>query len=957
VGGDDNHCLPPSACPARPTLVCGAAESALRVGQFHPGEWTGFRARGAKAAAAEGDYVMENDLIRVVLDAPDHPAGLAPSGGSILDMSPLGNASGDQLNGIVQSTGLLPRDVVRYRSAEIVDRSPASVSVVFRGTLDGKPRVQVVTRYELRACESGLRVRTDLYNGSNEVSTFSLGDGYFWGDRGLLPFVPLRGQGFVHPELDLLKLSDAWRKWPFMAARAQAAPAVGYAVVPCNQGRDEGFQDPTLSISGLSLSPTLPQDALVYERFIAVAAGPGLAPVVGEALRARADFKNEPQPVVVTGRVVAGGAPLDGREGRAASLLFYEPGPNPDPDAPGGRTPWSEAVPGRDGRFEVVLPPGRAYRAQPHAFGRPAGAAVAFTASANMDLGDVTVERPARLLVLIEDEAKMPVPYAELVLVPVDPPSTPGPSLYGLFPGCSPMLGPPHGASPACNRALVVDGKVELLAPPGRYFAYATRGPFATLGREEITLEAGAERALTLVSRKLPLLPPGTMNGDFHVHHAASFDSSLPAVDRVLSFLATGVDVLAATDHDVVTTYGEVLDNLQARDSLVVMPGVEMTPNVLWFHRPGVAVPKTVGHFNFWPLRHDALLPRNGAPWDELLEPGHMMDIIEPLFTNPAAGVRQMNHPWSTSKLGRDQGFLRMLEYDPRTPVQPGRSFAADVLLRSPTGVGRRNIDFDTMEVITGAPRRDWIRFRSLWFSFLNQGILRAGVANSDTHTFAIEQAGYPRNLILGHHDVSTFDVMSFNADVRAGKIVGTNGPVLDAKLDSGAGPSLTPVTATREQMLSVDVGVAPWIPVTEVRFIVNGRLAKTVNVPLGDTSDFGGVDRHAQVKVPLSELLAGLTKDAWVVVEAGLAIPAAADLDDDGVVDTLDTNGDGAIDRKDIPADEDEEELRMPDPARPANGDPRFHLQAIAPGTWTYAFTNPFLLNLDGGEWVAPGL
>src|SRR6185436_18179428 len=217
---------------------------------------------------------------------------------------------------------------------------------------------------------------------------------------------------------------------------------------------------------------------------------------------------------------------------------------------------------------------------------------------------------------------------------------------------CNPMLGPPHGASPACNRALVVDGKVELLVPPGHYFAYATRGPFASLGREEVTLVAGAEQALTLVSRKLPLLAPGIMNGDFHVHHAASFDSSLPAVDRVLSFLATGIDVLAATDHDVVTTYGEVLDNLQARDRLVVMPGVEMTQNLLWFHRPDTAVPKVMGHFNFWPLRHDVLLPRNGAPWDELLEPGQMMDVIEPLFSNPAAGVRQMNHPWSQAKLG-----------------------------------------------------------------------------------------------------------------------------------------------------------------------------------------------------------------------------------------------------------------------------------------------------------------
>ena len=169
--------------------------------------------------------------------------------------------------------------------------------------------------------------------------------------------------------------------------------------------------------------------------------------------------------------------------------------------------------------------------------------------------------------------------------------------------------------------------------------------------------------------------------------------------------------------------------------------------------------------------------------------------------------------------------------------------------------------------------------------------------------------------------------------------------------------PSLTPVAATRDQMISVDVGAAPWIPVSEVRFIVNGKVAKTVPVALMDTNDVGGMDRHAQVTVSLAELLAGVTKDAWLVVEAGLPIPAAADLDNDWMPETTDNNGDGVIDNKDVPADPDDDDLRFPNPGRPAAGDPRFHLEAIAPGTWTYAFTNPFLLNLDGGEWVAPGL
>ena len=127
-------------------------------------------------------------------------------------------------------------------------------------------------------------------------------------------------------------------------------------------------------------------------------------------------------------------------------------------------------------------------------------------------------------------------------------------------------------------------------------------------------------------------MPTGAVSGDFHVHGAASFDSSIPDQDRVVSFLAAGVDVVVATDHDVVTTYDETLTALSATGKLIVIPGVEQTPNILWFAVPGEDFPKTLGHFNFWPLVSNPTLTRNGAPWDELREPGQMMDDMEPLF-------------------------------------------------------------------------------------------------------------------------------------------------------------------------------------------------------------------------------------------------------------------------------------------------------------------------------------
>jgi hypothetical protein len=950
VGGDDGRCLPPSACSAV-RYTCDATPDQLRVAQVAGDE----RVPGPKAMAAVGDFVLENDRLRAVIDALDHPQHLAPTGGTLADLAPLDAGSGDQMNGVSQAVGVLPRDAAHYESWEVVDQRLAAapearyVALVFRGHLEGDRRVTVVTRYELRPCEPGLRIRTDVYNGAPDPNTIYVTDGYFWGDHTLLPFIPIAGHGFRTPDLDLLNLSAAWREWPFLAARAQAPPDVSYAVVPCDRNVGAGFNSTTLSAAGVPLRTTLSGDGISYERFVLAAAGPGLGPAVGEALRVRAMVHGDPAPVTVTGRILSGGLPTDGRQGRAASLLFYEPAGGPNPDDETRRLPWTEAVPGPNGRFTVALPPNRVYRIQPFAFGRPSGSPASIAvAGDDLDAGDITVERSGRLLASVEEAPGVGATYVELVLIPVDRPTAadgPEPSLYGDFVGCNPMLGPPHGGSPACNRALTTDGHFDLLVPPGRYFVYATRGPFATLDRAEITVGAGDEVAVSLLVQSLPsLLPAGALTGDFHVHGGASYDSAIPDQDRVVSFLASGVNVIVATDHDVVTDYQETLAALGAQDRITVIPGVEQTPNILWFTVPGEAFPKTVGHFNFWPLRRDALAARNGAPWDELREPGQMMDDMEALFDGgPEGGMRQLNHPLSDTKLGRDQGFLRMIKYDPRTPIAAGQSFAADVLLRVP-GSRLRNLDWNAQEVMSGASRRDWLRYRALWFSLLSQNVLRAGTANSDTHSLSLERVGYPRNIVLGRYDQQAFTVEGFDADVRDGHLVGTNGPVIDATVDDGMGgvhgSGLTPFAADgRTGRLDISVTAAPWIPVAEVRIFVNGAQVKTIGVSDSfQTDHFSTEPGSVQLAVPLSEVVpAG--GDAWIVIEAGLEQVTPPD-DEDGVSDGY----------PDLPDDD--------VPTRPRSlTDPRFDVEAVAPGVWPTAFTNPFLLNLDGGDWVAPGI
>jgi hypothetical protein len=91
-------------------------------------------------------------------------------------------------------------------------------------------------------------------------------------------------------------------------------------------------------------------------------------------------------------------------------------------------------------------------------------------------------------------------------------------------------------------------------------------------------------------------------------------------------------------------------------------------------------------------------------------------------------------------------------------------------------------------------------------------------------------------------------------------------------------------------------------------------------------------------------------------VVEAGLPYPLAADLNDDGVLDTTDNNGDGIVDMLDVEPDEDTGPLAMPaDPTDPANH--RFAITRVVPGAWPEGFANPLLIDVDGDGWAPPGV
>ncbi|MBM7115281.1 CehA/McbA family metallohydrolase [Archangium primigenium] len=972
--GNEASCQVLSPCTAL-SYTCDPAAQSLevrtltpadkRVGSNDPVPGPETVPGGLNAIASRGDILLGNDRAVAVLAGLGNTHLLDPGGGSLLDLSVRGK-NNDGLNQVLPVVGVLPADAVHYTSMRVIDERPTRVAVQFDGTLDGKPEFPVHTLYEMRPCEPGVRIRTEVVNASVDPQLWALSDGFYWSGREALPFTPSKGSGYAHPSFSLLTIGDVYIQYPYLAAALPSEPGVSYAHVACGEtDLLQGFQSDQISTSGLPRTVVPPRDYLVFERFLAVGERGDAAAAADLAQELRQKLRGETY-VTLRGTVTRRQPTTD--QPHTLSILVSEGQLSAGAET---RIPWTQITPDTEGRFEARVPAGRDYVVELHAFGRKVADRQLDKVTADLDLGTFAEPSHSRLTVRVEDAVDSAALTAEVFLVPVDATvaaDTTG-SLHGAFGTCAPWLGPPPGPSPACNRFLVTNGTATVNVPPGRFHVYAFKGPFWTLGHDTVTFDR-ADTTLSFRLRPLPLQPSGTVSADLHVHGAASFDSSLPDLDRVLSFAATDLQVIVASDHDVVYDYSQVVRSLGLQERMSTVAGLETTGHILWLKRHGYDIPLVVGHYNFWPLAYDPTQVRNGAPDDERVEPGELFDRVK-ASAPPALQEQlliQLNHPWANQEFGRDLGFPRALALNTlkNLPTHDDGTNGG-IYVRTPRG-GFANNGQHTQEVMNGSANGLLPSYRAFWFYVLGQGQLVTGTANSDSHSLTDNTVGMPRNIVYANTQAGPgFDTARFNAALKAGDAFGTNGPVIEATLDTATGRQrhgLRPVVPAPDAQLHLKVSAAPWVPVDEVRIIVNGRLVKTLEgAALQRPPDALGTEGLVRYEgaLPLSELVTG-TGDAWLVVEAGTALQLTADFGGpggdgpDGIPDTGDNNGDGVVDRRDIAEGSAYGPLK--DPVLPTEeSNPLFHYAQIL-GGYPYAFTNPFILDRNGnGRFDAPGV
>ena len=388
-----------------------------------------------------------------------------------------------------------------------------------------------------------------------DPNTLYVTDGFFWGDHTLLPFVPGRGPRLPRARSSICStLADAWREWPFWRRGRRRRPTSSYAVVPVrSRARRAGFNITTLTAAGRAAAPRrCPATASRFERFILAA--PGAGPGAGRrrgAARARACVHGEPR-ARDGHRARRRGRRADRRARRGARRRCCSTSrrPAPIPTTRARRTPLERggararrplhghaAAQPRLPRPAVRL---RAARpAPPTSFavggdGRRTSATSRSRAPAHLGRHR-RASRRARAAT-----------YAELVLIPVERPT--------------PRDGP-RRASTACSRAASRCWGRRTAARPRATARSRTDGQLRPAGPARALLRlrdararsrrsiaprspsrAGDEVAVSLLvaDRCRPAARRASLSGDFHVHGGASFDSSIPDQDRVVSFLAVG---------------------------------------------------------------------------------------------------------------------------------------------------------------------------------------------------------------------------------------------------------------------------------------------------------------------------------------------------------------------------------------------------------------------------------
>ena len=202
----------------------------------------------------------------------------------------------------------------------------------------------------------------------------------------------------------------------------------------------------------------------------------------------------------------------------------------------------------------------------------------------------------------------------------------------------------------------------------------------------------------------------------------------------------------------------------------------------------------------------------------------------------------------------------------PNTPLPADNAYFSQT---AANGSATTWLDFDLIELLPGNNYDEYLLVRQDWFNLLNAGVFKPATGGS----FAKETSDLPVGVVRAWVPVSDTttrdnDLSEFWSVVREGKMLVSNGPLIEASVN---GASMGERTSVSGDTVTVNLNViaAPWIPVTEVRAVVNGQV--TVLPITLDPENVNRFDGTVEISLPEG------ADSHWLVIEAGATLSELA--------------------------------------------------------------------------------
>lgn len=953
--------------------------------------------QGPLARSSSGDYVLENDNLRVIIQKPGRNwFGLGTYGGNIIDASAklsdgsfnpdhmeefvtgvnientpnytdieIRNDGDDREAAVICATG--PDDLLEFVNASSAVRAlpanfPASAD-------DIDLPLEIETCYSLNPEEPWVTIDTTLRNATDDAVAIYMTE-YLGGSGEVEAFQP--GAGFGEP-----LFTTSCPATTQVACSTGQCDQCNYFAYSGNGGASGVSYGLIHEEEGTSSFSTAGVSVLIYGQNVAVLIAASLPPnyevpangeltlrryfAVGDGSASSiADIRNRIFEVTtgeISGVVTSGGEPLQNAD--VAVFETTNAATNPPTLFVAGH-----ARTDAQGRYTMTLPPGK-YEVQAHAEGflyADELPAVVIISEGQSSAQDFDLPAPGLLHVDVTEVFAVgpadPSP-AKLQLVGFDPSPELRNVSTGVFGDSSDDL--PFGI--ALVDFIYRDGSGDVLAvEPGEYQLVVSRGPRYSAFRQNITITSGQTTEVQAELTQV-VFTPEVVYGDFHVHSIDSVDSEVTRQERVATFLAEGMDFFTPSDHGIRVDFTNTLMEMDVADLIGTAPSSELTTF-------------DYGHFNSWPVTIDSSLIGGGnVDWGREAPPGmdfpqygsfnlSPAEIYSQVLSDPMQNIVQINHiagHFGPGGLAIDTGM---------TPPQATANLSEKRL--DPELDNAFDSGFQSLEVWIGADGRSGIFDRFLgqnagdWFNLINQGIVRTAVANSDTHDRRDTHLS-TRNLIASAV-TDPFELSGLASELAAnvanGKVVGSNGPFMRVNaigrlvgLSQTAGLGVDelntiPITSNSTVLIDVVISTPEWAPVDSVDFYVNNQPELTT-AP-GEAARYG--------ICPNFTVSAGDAGWDEVVVTDINGVPGANRSDIlvtaqiDGV--TSDSwvvaiaHGTDGVSRPMFPiVPEDLASAGNTNLAELTDGN------LDESGILAYAFSNPLFLDVGGNGWTAPGV